>query len=95
MMYENETACGCGSQDMMSVEDLSNMLHETRAMAQEVGKLADRIGNHLFGRKDEAVRCGEEKRTDTVNFKEELDSARCVLKRTIDDLAKLCTPIGV
>lgn len=93
MKYEN--ACGCGTEAMMPMEDLTNMLHETWAMAQEAGKLADRIGNHLFGRREETACCGEEKRTDPVNFKEELDSTRCVLKRTIDDLAKLCTLIGV
>ena len=95
MMYENETACGCGPQDMMPVEDLSNMLHETRAMAQEAGKLADRIGNHLFGRKDEAVRCEEEKRSEPINFKEELADTRRTLKETIDALAKLCALVGV
>ena len=95
MKYENGNACGCGPADMMSVDDLTNMLHETAAMAQEAGKLVNRIGNHLFGRGEETVCCGEEKRTGTVNFKEELDSTRCALKRTIDDLAKLCTLIGV
>lgn len=95
MMYENETACGCGPRDMMPVEDLSNMLHETRAMAQEAGKLVGRIGNHLFGSKDGAACCGEEKRNEPINFKDELADTRRTLKETIDDLAKLCTLVGV
>lgn len=95
MKYENGNACGCEPADMMPVEDLSNMLHETRAMAQEAGRLAGRIGNHLFGSKDGVACCGEEKRNEPINFKDELADTRRTLKETIDDLAKLCTLVGV
>ncbi len=95
MKYENEIACGGGPADMMPVEDLSNMLHETRAMAQEAEKMANKIGNHLFGYREEPVRCGEEKRNEPNNFKEELFDTRRTLKETIDALANLCTLVGV
>lgn len=95
MMYENETACGCGPQDMMPVEDLSNMLRETREMAHEAEFLANKIGNHLFGSKDEPVRCGEAKGAEPANFKDALAETRGALKETIDALAKLCTLVGV
>ena len=95
MKYENELACGCGPEAMMPVEDLTNMLHETRAMAQEAGRLADRIGNHLFGRREENACCSEAKRAEPSNFKEELAETRTELKQTIDALLKLCAMVGV
>ena len=95
MKYENELACGCGPEAMMPVEDLTNMLHETGALAQEARKLVDRIGNHLFGRGEKIACCGEEKRSEHVNFKEELDDTRRSLRETIETLAKLSTLVGV
>lgn len=95
MKYENELACGCGPESMRPVEDLTNMLHETGALAQDARKLVDGIGNHLFGRGEKTACCGEEKRSEHVSFKEELDNTRRTLKETIDALAKLCTLVGV
>lgn len=95
MKYENEIACGRVPADAMPVEDLTNMLNETRALAQDAGRLADRIGIHLFGHRGESACCGEAKCSDPANFKEALDDVRISLKSTIDDLAKMCTLIGV
>ena len=95
MKYENEIVCGRGPESAMPVEDLTNMLHVTRAMAHEAEILANKIGNHLFGRKDEPVRCSEAKSAEPANFKDALAETRGTLKETIDALAKLCTLVGV
>lgn len=95
MKYENELDCGRGPADMMPVEDLSNMLHETRAMAKDAERLAGKIGEHLFGNKKEAACSGEAKCAESANFKEELSDVRSSLRNTIEYLAKLNTLIGV
>lgn len=95
MKYENKLDCGRGPADMMPVEDLTGMLNETRAMAQEAGRLANKIGNHLFGNREGGVCCGEAKCAEPANFREALSEVRTSLKCTIDDLAKMCALIGV
>lgn len=83
------------TRDVMPVEDLSNMLHETRAMAKDAERLAGKIGEHLFGNKKEAACSGEAKCAEPANFKEELADTRRTLKETLDALAKFCTLVGV
>ena len=95
MTYENEIDCGRVTGSPKPVEDLTDMLNETRAMAQEAGKLADKIGNHLFGNREGVVCCGEAKCAEPANFRDALSEVRTSLKCTIDDLAKMCTLIGV
>ena len=95
MNYENEKTCSCGPMGAMPVEDLTNMLLETRAMAQDAARLAGKIGEHLFGNREGAVCCGEAKCAEPANFREALSEVRTSLKCTIDDLAKMCTLIGV
>lgn len=95
MKYENELDCGRGPADIMPVEDLTNMLHETRAMAHDAERLAGKIGEHLFGNPKETVCSGEAKCAEPANFREALSDVRISLKCTIDDLAKMCTLIGV
>ena len=94
MKYENELACGGVATDMMPQEDLTNMLCETRAMTQEARKLAGIIGEHLFGNKNEANCCSEEKCAEPVNFKETLINTRRTVKETIEVLANLRAMIG-
>lgn len=94
MKYENEIARGCGPESAMPVEDLTNMLRETRGMARDAGNLADKISAHLFGRREDAVCCGEAKCADTTCFKEELSCVRRELMGTIETLAKICTLVG-
>jgi len=95
MKYENELDCGRGPADMMPVEDLTGMLNDTRAMAQEAERLANKIGNHLFGNREGGVCSGEAKCAEPANFREALSDVRTSLRCTIDDLAKMCTLIGV
>ena len=94
-MYEKETTCACRPEDMMPVEDLTNMLYETRAMAQDAKKLVGIIGEHLFGNKNEAICCGKEKCADPVNFKETLRDAGNTIRDTITALEQIRVMIGV
>ena len=95
MKFENGTACVGLAADMMPQEDLTNMLHETRAMAQDAKKLVGIIGEHLFGNKNEAICCGEEKCADPVNFKETLRDAGNTIRDTITALEQIRVMIGV
>lgn len=95
MKYENEIACGRVSTDAMPAEDLTNMLKETRGMAREAGRLADKIGDHLFGGRKGDACCGEAKDAEPACFKDELAYLRSDLRRTVEDLAKICTLVGI
>lgn len=96
-MYENEKTCaiGPGGAPSLPQEDLTNMLHETRAMAHEARKLAGIIGEHLFGNKNETICCDEEKCAEPVNFKETLRDIGNTIRETITALEKIRVMLGV
>ena len=95
-MYESEKTCsvGPGCAPGLPEENLTDVLRETRVMASDVLNMSRKIRSHLFGSREEP--CTEEaKPVDPSCFREEMGELRRKLMNACQEIAEICTKVGV
>lgn len=98
MKYEERMPCApgpgvCDSTERRA-EDLTVLLHQTRAIAGDVLMKARSVKEHLFGREPEGCN-SEEDIPDAFCFQDELLKVRYILVGAYDALNELSCRLGV